>query len=132
MRFLNRAKLVRWSVIFLVPALAALGLLPCFGQQIHRNLFETNQISWIKGSADIPFVEIVHAMTEMIAHEGQRSEYLQVNVPQQGTHIYYYYPTANAPISDELTVSVWVKSNKPNLQLMAHLVLPKEANPSSP
>jgi hypothetical protein len=97
---------------------------------MHRNPFESNRTSWIKGSADVAYEETAHAMTDQVAHEGQRSEYIQVNA-QQGSHIYYYYPTANAPIAEELTASVWVKSNHPGIKLMARVVLPKEADPSS-
>src|SRR5262249_46890926 len=57
-------------------------------------------------------------------------EHIQVTA-QQGSHIYYYYPTANAPLSEDLTASVWVKSNRPGLQLAARVVLPREADPSN-
>jgi len=134
----------RWqfSSLALVATLALAGLLPCFAQQMHRNAFESNHTSWIKGSADVAYDETAHAMTDQVAHEGQRSEYIQINVPSPpsptpgaalggGSHVYYYYPTANAPIAAELTVSVWVKSNRPGIQLMARVVLPKEADPAS-
>jgi hypothetical protein len=131
-RLRTRARvIIRLILLALIPVLALAGLLPCFGQQMHRNFFETNRTSWIKGSADVAYEETAHAMTDQVAHEGQRSEYIQINAQQAGSHVYYYYPTANAPITDELTVNLWVKSNHPGIQLMARVVLPKEADPAS-
>jgi hypothetical protein len=106
------------------------GLVPCFGQQMHRNAFESNRTFWIKGAADVTYEENIHAVTDQVAHEGQRSEHIQINA-KQGTHIWYYYPTANAPIDDQLTISVWVKSNRPGIQLAARVVLPREADPAN-
>ena len=124
-------RIIRWVLVLgLGPALAAAFMLPCFGQQIHRNNFETNRTSWLKGSADVAFNETAHDMTDEVAHEGKRSEHIQTDA-QQGSQINYYYPTANAPITDELTISVWVKSNHPGIQLMARVVLPREADPAS-
>src|SRR5262249_39908935 len=34
-----------------------------------------------------------------------------------------------APVSDELSISVWVKANRPGVQLLARVVLPHERNP---
>jgi hypothetical protein len=123
-------RLIRWTLLALGPVLALGGMLPCFGQQIHRNSFETSRTSWTKGSADAAYEETAHDMTDQAAHEGQRSEHIQIK-SQDGSHIYYYYSTANAPIVDELTMSVWVKSSNPGIQLMARVVLPKEPNPAS-
>src|SRR5580700_10985220 len=110
--------------------LAALGALPCLAQQMHRNSFESNHTSWIKGTADTAFDEAIHTMSDQVAHADQRSEYIQINA-KQGTHVYYYYPTSKAPIAEDLTASVWVKSNRSGIQLLARLVLPKEADPTS-
>jgi hypothetical protein len=121
---------LRLSLALLAPAVAALGLLPGYAQQMHRNNFESNQTSWIKGTADVAFEENIHIMSDQVAHEGQRSEYIQVNA-KQGSHIYYYYPTAKAPLAEDLLAAVWVKSNHPGIQLLARAVLPKEADPSS-
>jgi hypothetical protein len=106
------------------------GLVPCAAQQMLRNSFESNRTFWVKGTADAAFEETTHTLSDQVAHDGQRSEYLQINA-KQGSHIYYYYPAAKAPIADDLTASLWVKSTRPGIQLLARLVLPKEADPSS-
>jgi len=99
-------------------------------QQVHRNGFETLRTSWVKAGADVPFDEITHAASEQTVHDGQRSEYLKINA-QQGDHIYYQYSLGQSPIVDELAASLWLKANRPNIQLLARVVLPNERDPSN-
>jgi hypothetical protein len=99
-------------------------------QQIHRSGFETRDLQWTRGAAEIPFRELIHDITDSTAHTGQNSEHLQVNCEQAG-NVYYYYPTAKAPLGDDLSASLWVKANRPGVQLMARLVLPKERDPNN-
>jgi hypothetical protein len=100
------------------------------GQQIHRNGFEGRETAWIKGTADVAFRELVHDVTDTTARTGQRSEHLQVTCEQSG-HIYYYYPTSRAPITDDLSISIWIKADRPGIQLLARVVLPHERNSSN-
>jgi hypothetical protein len=103
---------------------------PAQGQQIHRDGFEANEPVWVKGPADVPFKEIEHAMTEEHAHGGQRSEFIHIEAGN-GTSIQYTYDIGRAPVGEELTASVWLRANRPGVQLMARLVLPRERNPKS-
>src|SRR5947209_20066457 len=98
----------------------AVCLLPCLGQQIHRNGFEGRNPSWVRANADAPFDETIHQMTDQVAHDGQRAEYLQIKAGQ-GTYLYYQYPVGRAPVSEELNASVWVKASRPGVQLVARL-----------
>jgi hypothetical protein len=109
-------------------ALVVLGL--AHGQQIHRNGFEGREVAWVRGPADATFREVLHDMTDATAHTGQLSEHLQV-VAEQGTFIHYFYATGRAPVGEELGLSVWLKANRPNAQLAARVVLPKERNPNN-
>jgi hypothetical protein len=99
-------------------------------QQIHRYPFETRDPVFIKGTADAPFQELVHDISDATSHGGQYSEHLQI-ASEQGNSIYYYYPTSRAPIGDDLNLSIWIKANRPGAQLAARLVLPKEHNPNN-
>lgn len=116
----------------LLAGLAALGLV--FGltraEQVHRNGFETREVAWVKGTADAVNRETTHEVTDATAHSGQYSEHIQLSA-EQGSQINYYYSTGRAPISEELSVSVWVKANRPGIQLAARVVLPKERNPNN-
>ncbi len=100
------------------------------GQQVHRNGFESPKIQWTKAGADAPYDEIAHASSDQGAHDGQRSEYLQVNA-KEGSHIHYLYPVGKAPIGDELAGKIWVKANRPGIQLLARIVFPNERDPNN-
>jgi hypothetical protein len=110
--------------------LVAVTLALAQGPQIHRNGFEAREPVWVKGTADAAFRELAHDITDATAHTGQFSEHLQISA-EQGGYIHYYYATGRAPIAEELTVSLWLKANRPGIQLMARLVLPKERNPNN-
>lgn len=97
-------------------------------QQIHKNSFEGRQTSWLKDAADAPFREIDHAMTDQFAHTGQRSEHIRL-AAEQGAYIDYIYPTGRAPVSNELSGRLWIKANRPGIQLLARVVLPHETDP---
>jgi hypothetical protein len=111
-------------------AVAFLGGLPGFAQQMHRNRFESTSTSWIKSNADAPFAELVHAISDQNAHDGQRSEYIQINA-KQGNYVHYLYRTGRAPLGEELNMSTWIKANRPGVQLLARVVLPNERDPNN-
>lgn len=97
------------------------------GQQVHRNSFEGRNPSWEKGPSDAECKELAHDMTDQTAHTGQLSEHIQLNA-EVGSHIHYLYPVGRAPVGEELNVSLWVKANRPGMQIMARVVLPRERN----
>lgn len=110
-------------------ALAFLGL--AFGQQIHRDAFEATEPVWVKGPTDAKVREIAHQVSEEHAHGGQRSEFIHVEA-ETGSFIHYIYDIGQAPVREDLTASVWVRGNRPGVQLIARLVLPKERHPERP
>src|SRR5438552_622962 len=118
------------AAMLMTGALATAFLDLARGQQIHRNGFEAREAVWVKGTAGAAFRELVHEITDATAHTGQSSEHLQIS-SEQGSYIYYYYPTNRAPITEDLSISFWVKANRPGIQLQARLVLPKERNPNN-
>src|SRR5262249_44880461 len=115
------------ALLILIAAMAAseLCLQPVSAQQVHRNGFEARVPSWVRGAADAQFKEIAHDISERTSHSGQFSEHIQLDAGQ-GTHIQYVYVVGKAPIVDELNIAVWVKANRPGIQLQARVVLPNE------
>jgi hypothetical protein len=103
--------------------LSFLGL--AIGQQIHRDAFETSEPVWVKGPTDAKVHEVAHRISEEHAHGGQRSEFIHIEA-ETGTFVHYQYDPGQAPIREDLTASVWVRGNRPGVQLLARLVLPKE------
>jgi len=57
------------------------------GQQIHRYPFETRDPAFIKGTADAPYKEFVHDVTDSTSHGGQYSEHLQLASEPDRTHV---------------------------------------------
>ncbi len=90
--------------------------------------FETRDPIWVRGPADAPFKETAHQISADKAHGGNRSELIAVEA-EQGNYIYYTYDVGRAPINDELDVSLWVQSNRPGIQLLCRVVLPRERDP---
>jgi hypothetical protein len=107
--------------------LALLGL--AGGQQIHRDGFEGRDPVWVKGPADAGYKETAHEMTDA-AHTGQHAEMIQLQA-ERGSFIHYLYDVGRAPICEELSARIWLKGNRPGIQLLGRLVLPHERNPSN-
>jgi hypothetical protein len=119
----------RFAIVGGVIALA-LSVRLAQGQQIHRNGFETGKTAWSKSGFDAQYDEVAHIISDQGAHEGQRSEYLQFNA-KSGNFIYYHYPVAKAPVADDLVGSVYIKANRPGIQVLARIVLPNERDPNN-
>jgi hypothetical protein len=100
------------------------------GQQVHRDGFETPKPAWVKSGFDAPYDEVAHMISDQGAHDGQRSEYIQINA-KPGNFIYFQYNLGKAPIANELIGSVYVKSNRPGLQLLARVIFPNERDPNN-
>lgn len=102
---------------------------PAQAQQVHRNKFETGGPQWVKTGMDATHEVTAHALSDTGGHEG-RCEYIQFQT-KPGTYIYYQYGVGKAPISEELSASLYLKSNRPGVQLMARVVLPNERDPAN-
>src|SRR5262245_52889540 len=108
-----------------------LGLVaPAPSQQFHRNGFETANTLWVKGGSDTTFTEVAHASSDQGAHDGQRSEYIQINATE-GSYVYYQYTVGKAPVTEELAGGLWVKSNRAGIQLAARIIFPNEREPNN-
>jgi hypothetical protein len=126
--FMARRRLAGMVVLGLSASLIGIG--PVTAQQIHRNGFETMRMGWLKGGFDAPFEEKAHAISDQVAHDGRHSEYLQFDA-KSGTFIHYAYPTGKAIVGEELSAGIWLKSNRPGMQIMARVVLPRERDPQN-
>src|SRR6266540_3796175 len=83
--------------------------------------FEGREPLWVPGASDASAKETAHRLTEETAHGGHRSEYIELQA-QQGSYVYYTYPVGRAPVSEDMLAAVWVKANRPGVQLLARLV----------
>ena len=111
--------------LLLAMVLAVLFVDPAGGQQIHRDGHEAREVVWVKGPSDAAPRETNHVITDQTQHTGQSCELLQFEA-DAGTFINYHYDTGRAPIGEDLAAGVWIKANRPGIQLQARLVLPNE------
>src|SRR5262245_20932497 len=123
------AKRLVLALLLLAGGLAALGIQSrAAAQQILQDGFETRQPSWAPGGSDAPHKVLAHQRTDQTAHHGQRCEHIQVEA-EKGVYIHFTYDIGRAPISQDLALGVWLKSDRPGVQLFCRVVLPNEADP---
>ena len=124
------ARALRWLPPALLIAAAAL-LATARGQQGQTFLqygFESRDPIWVRGNSDANPKETAHALTDLTAHSGKRSEAFQLTA-ELGSYVHYTYDVGKAPVIDELNASIWVKANRPGTQLLCRVVLPRERDP---
>jgi hypothetical protein len=113
-------------------AVVAVGVQSQEGQpQTLEHGFERGNPIWIAGPFDAAYKETKHVLTDETAHTGQKSELIQLTA-EQGSFIYYTYPIGKASVTEELNISLWVKANRPGMQLRCRVVLPRERDPKNP
>jgi len=90
--------------------------------------FEGPQPSWRTAGGDAQFrIEAQQRVTGE-AHSGQRSEWLRI-VAHGGASVYVSHDIGAAEIIDELAPTVWVKSDRAGIQLLAEVVFPRAKHP---
>ena len=124
-------KRLGWTAGVLLTAGLSAGLLvgvSAGGQKTLQQGFEGRNPLWTPGAADAVYKETVHRITDEFAKDGRRSEYIELNA-EPGSYIHYTYDVGKAIVSNELNVSLWVKANRPGIQLLCRVVLPREHDP---
>lgn len=122
---------LRWGLAVATVVLAGFVLTgphAVLGQQILQNGFEARGPHWKAGSTDATLKVLQHGLTDESAHGGQRCEQIRLQV-EKGSFIHYTLDLPRAVINDELNLSLWVKSNRPGIQLLCRIVLPRERDP---
>lgn len=99
------------------------------GQTFIQYGFESRDPIWVRGNSDANPKESAHALTDLTAHSGKRSESFQISA-ELGNYIHYTYDIGKAPVIDELNASIWVKANRPGTQFLCRVVLPHERDPN--
>jgi hypothetical protein len=128
---MNRARLAGLVCVFGLLSATFLAIAPLGAQQIHRNGFETLKMGWVKAGFDALYQETAHNVSDQIAHDGRHSEFLHLEV-QPGKFIHYAYPLpGKAIISEELSAGIWLRANRPGMQIMARVVLPRVRDPQN-
>lgn len=93
--------------------------------------FESGTISWkIAGGDCRPLRVEVHQRTAQRAKRGNRCEHLRIRAGS-GTHVYVTHEIEPATVIDELRPSVWIRSDRMGIQIIARVVLPRSQDPRS-
>ena len=103
---------------------------PSLQDRVLRDDFETPKVAWVEEGGDLARPVKVHERTISSAHTGKQSEHIGVSA-QRGTYLYYGYPVRRAPVVEDLRISLWVKANRPGIQLLARVVFPHQRDRDS-
>lgn len=96
----------------------------------HSDSFETPDTIWKPESSDCRAQALDHRRVLDTAHSGAACEYLRI-AAGNGTFVRYDYPLEAARLIEELRPSVWINADRPGLQLMAWVVLPRTRDPAT-
>ncbi|HEY2759627.1 MAG TPA: hypothetical protein VGI75_02765, partial [Pirellulales bacterium] len=92
--------------------------------------FESPQLSWTAADADAKYRILRHQHLEGDARTGHGAELIQI-VAEAGTRVNIGHAIVAARIIDELKPSVWIKADRPGIQLLARVVLPHTLDPQT-
>ncbi len=101
---------------------------PAWGQNVIRDDFEGPETSLRDPLSDANAQVQVHRRVQQGPHSGRWCEQLSIR-GENGTYVYLSHPIGAARVIGELTLSVWLKSDRGGLQLLARVVLPRSNDP---
>ncbi len=96
--------------------------------QVWHEGFETSQPSWRNAGGDTRYRILEQERLQGESHSGNGCEWLRLE-SERGARIYLAHDVGRPSVIEELAPSVWVKSDRPGLQLAARIVLPRTVDP---
>ncbi|MCA9089414.1 MAG: hypothetical protein KDA90_12370 [Planctomycetaceae bacterium] len=94
-----------------------------------RHEFEAEQPSWKVIDATTKAAMTLQFRAGIDPHGGQFCEQLEFHPPQTLADCQVSHPLPRARVFDELTLSLWVRSNCPNLRLALRVLFPHQIDP---
>ena len=101
-----------------------------YAQRSLTDLYESPDTTWSLVAADAPYEVDKHRRLADGGRHGPGCEHLRLRAPG-GTFIYAATPIPPARIIEELRPSLWVRADRPGIQLLARLVFPHAVDPAS-
>jgi hypothetical protein len=120
--------LFRYLGFRLAPLLVFLAIPTVGTANTLRDSFETPDIKWKNPQSAGPFRIDRQEKSAAEVHSGLASEAIRVTAGDWP--VYVSYPIAPANVIDELQAQIWVKANRPGVQLFARVVLPRSLDAS--
>ena len=117
-----------WSLCLAVAAALLAPAIGRGGESAWYESFEGPQPSWRVVGSDGQYAVKVQQRSDQASHTGRRSEWLQV-WGNGGTFIHAEHPVGRARVIEDLRVSVWVRADRPGVELLARIVLPSTNDP---
>jgi hypothetical protein len=111
-------------------ALALAGATGHAQQALLRDDFEGQETRWRDAGGDAIYRIDSHVRVRGGARDGDWCEQLRVTAGN-GTSVYVAYDLGPAPVIEELRPSLWIRSDRPGLQLLARVILPRSRDPAS-
>jgi hypothetical protein len=99
-----------------------------FAQTAWREGFEGPTPSWQNVGGDARYRILQQQRIQGDAHSGKTCEWVKLE-GEGGTHVYLAQDVGRPPVIEELAARVWIKSDRPGLQLAARIVLPRALDP---
>ncbi len=90
--------------------------------------FEGAKASWSDAGGDAQYRIDSHKRVQGEAHTGDGCERLSIS-GREGTHVYLSHDVGQPRVIPELSPSVWIKSDRPSLQILARVALPRTQDP---
>lgn len=94
------------------------------GAAIVEERFEGPHVSLQTAESDVDFREVAHLRTTDFAHSGKGCERLVLEAGA-GTRLRYEVQIEPVRVIDELTTSLWVRANRPDMGLLLRVRLPR-------
>lgn len=120
--------MARLAALLLLIALAVAAGPPRAPANPLRDSFETPDVGWTSAGGPGAFRVERLEKTSKGVHSGLSCVGAKV-VARNDAPVYLAYALDPAGVIDELTIRLWVKSNRPGLQLFARVVLPRSPAP---
>jgi len=98
------------------------------GQSAWYEGFEGPQTTWRDAGGDGPYRIDLHKRLRGEAHTGDGCERLRLTAGG-GTHVHLSHDVGRPRVIEEFLPTLWIKSDRPGLQILAQVVLPRTLDP---
>ncbi len=92
--------------------------------------FETGRPVWRQEETDATFLLRDHDRTDRAAREGRYSERFRFQAGL-GSALYYSYAVPRTPVVEDLKATLYVRANRPGVQLFGRVILPADTDPET-
>lgn len=101
------------------------------GQSAWYEGFEQMEPSWQRLGADVGYDIREQQRTPHIRLTGERSEWISLVGGEGGTYVHVGHEVGNARIIDELVPTIQIRSDRPGIQVLAEVTLPRSRHPQT-